>query len=214
MYGFLLTSGHEDNLIVSDFPKPPLNNHRLKPVGLNYGLKVRIRVDWTTRLNRVPSWNHRSASAQSDAPNTALSFLPSSGLPWHRSTLSPRNAGPNISFSGAETLQTACSTCAPWSVSWSHSATSSVDNWPVCVHGPCSPHPWLSWSQRLHRLSNQLSYPLRYLASENLVAVLRNPYKVTLNLKYRMTAVSVLHAAPPFVQPILAAKADRLKPVV
>lgn len=22
-----------------------LNNHRLKPVGLNYGLKVRIRVD-------------------------------------------------------------------------------------------------------------------------------------------------------------------------
>ncbi len=63
-------------------------------------------------------------------------------------------------------------------------------------------------------LPNQLSYPLRYLASENLVAVLRNPYKVILNLKYRMTAVSVLHAAPPFVQPIPAAKADRLKPVV
>jgi hypothetical protein len=37
---------------------------------------------------------------------------------------------------------------------------------------------------------------------------------VILNLKYRMTTVPVLHAAPPFVQPILAAKADRLKPVV
>jgi len=33
-------------------------------------------------------------------------------------------------------------------------------------------------------------------------------------LKYRMAAVSVLHAAPPFVQHIFAAKADRLKPVV
>ena len=31
-----------------------LNNHRLKPVGLNYGLKVRIRVDLTTRLILVP----------------------------------------------------------------------------------------------------------------------------------------------------------------
>ncbi len=31
-----------------------LNNHRLKPVGLNYGLKVRIRVALTTRLNRAP----------------------------------------------------------------------------------------------------------------------------------------------------------------
>jgi hypothetical protein len=29
-----------------------------------------------------------------------------------------------------------------------------------------------------------------------------------------MASVSILHAAPPFVQHIVAAKADRLKPVV
>jgi hypothetical protein len=37
---------------------------------------------------------------------------------------------------------------------------------------------------------------------------------VILHLKYRMTAISVVHATAPFSRHILAAKADRLKPVV
>ena len=37
---------------------------------------------------------------------------------------------------------------------------------------------------------------------------------VVLNLKYRVASVFVFHAAPPFMQHIVAAKADRLKPVV
>ena len=65
------------------------------------------------------------------------------------------------------------------------------------------------------RLSHQLSNSLRYLSLQNLVAVRRYPYKMVLNLKNCMTTVSVIHAAPPFVQLIIfAAKADRLKPVV
>jgi len=43
-----------------------------------------------------------------------------------------------------------------------------------------------------------------------LVAILRYPYKVVLNLKHRMTAVSVFHAAPHFVWHIVAAKAGVL----
>ncbi|PTQ77646.1 hypothetical protein C8R21_1491, partial [Nitrosospira multiformis] len=50
---------------------------------------------------------------------------------------------------------------------------------------------------------------------QNLVPVLRYPYKMVFNLKNCMTALSIIHAAPPFVQLIIfAAKADRLKPVV
>ncbi len=63
-------------------------------------------------------------------------------------------------------------------------------------------------------LPHQLSNSLRHFCSQHFVSVLRYPYKVVLNLIHRMTAISVIHAAPPFVQHILAAKADRLKPVV
>ena len=66
----------------------------------------------------------------------------------------------------------------------------------------------------LTRLPNQLSYSLGDLSGQYLVPVLRHPDKVILNLKYRVASVSVVHAAPPFPQHILAAKADRLKPVV
>jgi len=68
--------------------------------------------------------------------------------------------------------------------------------------------------ERLAGLSHQLSDSLRHLSCQNLVVVLRYPYKEIFNLKYRMTTLSVLHAAPPFMRLILAAKADRLKPVV
>jgi hypothetical protein len=65
------------------------------------------------------------------------------------------------------------------------------------------------------RLSHQFSNSLRYLSLQNLVAVLRYPYKMVFNLKNCMAAVSVIHAALPIVQPIIfAAKADRLKPAV
>ena len=64
------------------------------------------------------------------------------------------------------------------------------------------------------RLSHQLSNSLRNISSQLFVSVFRYPYKVLLNLKNRMAAISVFHAAPPFVQHIVAAKADRLKPVV
>src|SRR3989338_5901359 len=63
-------------------------------------------------------------------------------------------------------------------------------------------------------LSHQLSNSLRYFPSQNLVSVLRYPYKVVLNLKNCMASISVFHAAPPSVQHNIAAKADRLKPVV
>jgi len=68
--------------------------------------------------------------------------------------------------------------------------------------------------ERLAGLSHQLPDSLRYLSCQNLVAVLRYPYKVIFNLKYRMTTISLLDAAPPSMRLILAAKADRLKPVV
>jgi hypothetical protein len=66
----------------------------------------------------------------------------------------------------------------------------------------------------LARLPYQFSYSLRYFSTQYLVAVLRHPYKVILNLKHRVASVPVFHAAPPFMQHSLAAKADRLKPVV
>ena len=68
--------------------------------------------------------------------------------------------------------------------------------------------------KRLTRLTNQPSYSLRNLSRQHLLTEFRHPHKVVLDLKYRMAAISVLHAAPPLAQPIFAAKADRLKPVV
>ena len=68
--------------------------------------------------------------------------------------------------------------------------------------------------KRPTRLPDQLSYSLRDLSRQHLVPVLRHPDKVVLDLKYRMAAISVVHAAPPLAQHIFAAKADRLKPVV
>lgn len=62
--------------------------------------------------------------------------------------------------------------------------------------------------------SHQVSDSLRHLSIQHLVAILRYPDKVLLNLKHRMTAVSVFHTTPPFVRHIAAAKADRLKPMV
>ena len=63
-------------------------------------------------------------------------------------------------------------------------------------------------------LSHQVSDSNRHIPVQHFVSVLRYPHKVVLNLKNCMTSVSVFHAAPPFVQHIVAAKADRLKPVV
>ncbi|TCV90308.1 hypothetical protein EDC63_101278 [Sulfurirhabdus autotrophica] len=63
-------------------------------------------------------------------------------------------------------------------------------------------------------LSHQLPNSLRNLSSQHFVTVLRHPYKVILNLKNRMATLSAFHDAPPFMRHIIAAKADRLKPVV
>jgi hypothetical protein len=63
------------------------------------------------------------------------------------------------------------------------------------------------------RLTNQLSNPFCYLSFQNLISILRYPYKMVFNLINRMTSLSIIHATPP-VWHILAAKADRLKPVV
>jgi hypothetical protein len=64
------------------------------------------------------------------------------------------------------------------------------------------------------RFSHQLSDALRDIPFQYLVSILRYPYKVVLNLKNCMTSVSVFHATSPPMQHIVAAKADRLKPVV
>jgi len=48
---------------------PKLNNHQLKLVGLSYGLKVRIRVDFTTRLGHP-----QSGALSSFANNTQTPF--------------------------------------------------------------------------------------------------------------------------------------------
>ena len=46
-------------------------------------------------------------------------------------------------------------------------------------------------------LSYQFSNSLPHLSSQNLIPVLRYPYKMVLNLKNSMTTLSVIHAAPP-----------------
>jgi hypothetical protein len=61
-------------------------------------------------------------------------------------------------------------------------------------------------------LSNQFPNSLGNLSFQNPVAIFRHPNKVILDLKNCMTTVSVFHNAPLCV--IIAAKADRLKPVV
>ena len=68
--------------------------------------------------------------------------------------------------------------------------------------------------ERLACLPNQLANSLRDFARQYFVAVFRDPYKVVLDLKNRVAAVSVFHSAPLDVRRIFAAKADRLKPVV
>ncbi len=60
------------------------------------------------------------------------------------------------------------------------------------------------------RATHQLSNSLRYLCAQYFVSVFRNPYNVVLNLIHRMTATVIIHAAPPFVQHILAAKTGGL----
>jgi hypothetical protein len=100
----------------------------------------------------------------------------------------------------------------PHDLAWRHAPWTTGQNMHVILAHHAFHYPDL---KGFARLSHQLSNSLRYLPIQNLVAVLRHPYKVVLNLKNCMTTVSVIHAAPPFVQLIiLAAKADRLKPVV
>lgn len=64
------------------------------------------------------------------------------------------------------------------------------------------------------RLANQLSHSLRHLSDQHFVAIFRHPYKALLNLKNRITAIPVFHAAPPLGQHIVAAKAGGLHLVV
>ena len=67
----------------------------------------------------------------------------------------------------------------------------------------------------LARLPDKLPYPLSYYSSQYLVAILRNPHKVILYLVYRVAAIPVIHTLlTPLFGNSIAAKADRLKPVV
>lgn len=46
------------------------------------------------------------------------------------------------------------------------------------------------------RLTNQLSNSFCYLSLQNLISILRYPYKMILNLINRMTFISIIHATP------------------
>jgi len=80
----------------------------------------------------------------------------------------------------------------------------------VFAHHP-SNNPYL---ECLTRLPDKLSYPFRQLPRQNLVAILRNPYKVVLYLIDRVAAIPVIHTTLQVLRYSIAAKADRLKPVV
>jgi len=80
----------------------------------------------------------------------------------------------------------------------------------VFAHNP-SNNPYL---KGLTRLPDKLPYPLRYFSSQHLVAILRNPHKVILYLVNRVAAIPVIHTTPLVFRYSIAAKADRLKPVV
>jgi hypothetical protein len=49
----------------------------------------------------------------------------------------------------------------------------------------------------LIHLAYQLSDPFHNLCDQYLVTILRDPYKVVINLKNRMASVSVVHFIPP-----------------
>jgi hypothetical protein len=51
--------------------------------------------------------------------------------------------------------------------------------------------------KRLTHLANQLADSFRNLRGQYLIPILRDPHKVILNLKNRMTSVSVVHFIPP-----------------
>jgi hypothetical protein len=68
--------------------------------------------------------------------------------------------------------------------------------------------------KRLAGLSDQLSYTLCYFSRQHLIPVFRHPDEVVLYLKDCMAAVPVLHNLLPVFKSSIAAKADRLKPVV
>lgn len=74
-----------------------------------------------------------------------------------------------------------------------------------------SNYPYL---KGLARLPDKLPYPLSYFSSQYLVAILRNPHKVILYLVYRVAAIPVIHTSLQVFRYSIAAKADRLKPVV
>ena len=63
-------------------------------------------------------------------------------------------------------------------------------------------------------LPDQISNALRYYTRENLISILCHPDKVVFNLIDRMAAIPVLHALLPWLESSIAAKADRLKPLV
>ncbi len=81
--------------------------------------------------------------------------------------------------------------------------------WPLSGY-VSAPATYLEFAD-LSRESYQLPHPFRYLCMQHLVAILRYPHKMV----HRVATISVVHAASPLVwRFILAAKANRLKPVV
>jgi len=66
--------------------------------------------------------------------------------------------------------------------------------------------------KRFTGLSYQVSDSFRYLTTQHFVTILGYPNKMVLNLVNRMAAISIIHRH--LLGSIIAAKADRLKPVV
>lgn len=82
------------------------------------------------------------------------------------------------------------------------------------VHVVLAPHPahYPDLKRRAH-LPDQLSDSLSNLRCQHLLPVLRHPHKVILKLKYRVTAISVVHLTPP-ASPFSQLELIGWKPVV
>jgi hypothetical protein len=69
-----------------------------------------------------------------------------------------------------------------------------------------------SYLKRFAGLAHQVSCSLCYFTTRHFVTILGYPNKMVLNLINRMAAISIVHCH--LLSQIIAAKADRLKPVV
>jgi hypothetical protein len=176
-------------------PDGILNNHRLKPVGLSCGLKVRIRVDLTTRLLGLHPKIIIGIRLKVMLQVALYHFL--RHLPHRRAEIPPRPEVPSpVALLDVRKLLAQMSRRTTLDAPHDLARRKVRGGTDQDVRMILARHPAHDPNLKsITGLPHQFSHPLCHVTSQNVVPVLRHPHKVVLDLVHRVAAISVVHVA-------------------